>query len=502
MAKKLSERDRERKEARRLERRRTERKNNISNMIKAICILVAGASLITFCIWGSMTLYDRHTSSNSYLLKYTPLKSEHFTVDNAMMTYYYYDGYYGFLDYSKSQLSTYGLDNDKYLDTLEFGAEGYDTWHDYFVQSAVAQTQEMMILAEEGISNGIMLDDSEKAALRTRAENTDLSKFPGVTVDDIVRALELNASGMKYSNHLKKTLAPTKEEVEKEYKQYPKYYQYIDYRCIEIPYTTDSFESVFTEEQAEEQADKFKSCNTDEAFTKQLTVFLNESGKEYSEEAKEDIHQNSFAKEKTYSEGDIVSEWLFSETRKAGDTYVYNNKGSGAVTAYMVTKAPYVRDDATATVRHILFRTGTYGSEAAANEKAQEIYSRFMASDKTAETFANLALAYSDDAGSAYAGGMYENFAQGSMVKEFDEWSFDQARKPGDTAVIDTSYGTHIIYYVAKGDPYHLAAVKNDLISMEYDEIGEEANERVKITADESALGKLKSARGAEYYER
>ena len=39
------------------------------------------------------------------------------------------------------------------------------------------------------------------------------------------------------------------------------------------------------------------------------------------------------------------------------------------------------------------------------------------------------------------------------MVTEFNDWIFDEARKPGDTGIIETTYGYHIMYYVNNDNP-------------------------------------------------
>ena len=36
----------------------------------------------------------------------------------------------------------------------------------------------------------------------------------------------------------------------------------------------------------------------------------------------------------------------------------------------------------------------------------------------------------------------------GKYVKAFTDWSIDAARKPGDTGIVETEYGYHIMYYV------------------------------------------------------
>lgn len=83
-------------------------------------------------------------------------------------------------------------------------------------------------------------------------------------------------------------------------------------------------------------------------------------------------------------------------------------------------------------------------------EKAQGVYDEYLAGDKTEESFYDLAVKYSAD-GNAKTGGLYTYVYKGQMVKEFEDWCFDESRKPGDTGIVKTQYGYHIMYYV-EGD--------------------------------------------------
>ena len=110
-------------------------------------------------------------------------------------------------------------------------------------------------------------------------------------------------------------------------------------------------------------------------------------------------------------------------------------------------------------VRHILIapQGGTTGEDGktvysedewtAAEKKAQDLLDRYLAGDKTEEFFADLAELYSEDPGSKQNGGLYEGVKTGQMVTEFDAWCFDESRKTGDTGLVKTTYGYHVMFY-------------------------------------------------------
>lgn len=117
------------------------------------------------------------------------------------------------------------------------------------------------------------------------------------------------------------------------------------------------------------------------------------------------------------------------------------------------------KDTKLVNVRHILvYPEGADGTNlatqefsdeawAASEKKAQEILDQFLAGDKTEKSFAALANEYSEDPGSNTNGGLYENVSEGEMVAAFNDWCFDAARQVGDTGIVKTNYGYHVMYF-------------------------------------------------------
>lgn len=133
----------------------------------------------------------------------------------------------------------------------------------------------------------------------------------------------------------------------------------------------------------------------------------------------------------------------------------YFNKNEEALKKSEVTKDSGKVVD----VRHILIApqggttdengATTYSDAewAAAEKKAQDLLDRYMNGDQTEEFFADLAELYTEDPGSKENGGLYENVKTGDMVEEFDAWCFDESRKAGDTGLVKTTYGYHVMFY-------------------------------------------------------
>jgi len=117
------------------------------------------------------------------------------------------------------------------------------------------------------------------------------------------------------------------------------------------------------------------------------------------------------------------------------------------------------KDSLYVNVRHILIfpegadsataSTEEFSEEAwaAAETSAQAILDEWLAGDKTEESFAALANEHSQDPGSNTNGGLYENVTEGEMVETFNDWCFDPSRQVGDTGIVKTNYGYHVMYF-------------------------------------------------------
>ncbi len=125
---------------------------------------------------------------------------------------------------------------------------------------------------------------------------------------------------------------------------------------------------------------------------------------------------------------------------------------------------------------------------AACREAAQAILDAYLAGEElTEDAFAALANEKSEDPGSNTNGGLYENVYKGQMVEPFENWCFDESRQPGDTGLVKTSYGYHIMYFV-KHTPIWEATSRNELRTQYASGLVKQANEDYPITVDYSAI--------------
>lgn len=87
---------------------------------------------------------------------------------------------------------------------------------------------------------------------------------------------------------------------------------------------------------------------------------------------------------------------------------------------------------------------------AACETDAQNILTFWSQSKNATEgVFAEFANKRSADTGTALDGGSYKNIRQGQLMQELDSWCFDPQRQPGDTTILRSRYGVHILYFSA-----------------------------------------------------
>ena len=91
-------------------------------------------------------------------------------------------------------------------------------------------------------------------------------------------------------------------------------------------------------------------------------------------------------------------------------------------------------------------------------------------------------------------GGLYEDITPTSnFVDSFREWAVDMSRQTGDTGIVKSEFGYHIMYYVS-GEPQWMKEAGVQLLSERMTEKTEEAEGRwpMSVNYKKIALAELK----------
>lgn len=185
---------------------------------------------------------------------------------------------------------------------------------------------------------------------------------------------------------------------------------------------------------------------------------LAEEGTNYGFESADAYLQDSFGTAITFADYETYLRLYFQAMSYENSIYMSVEATDDDLQAYVEEHAEeYAELDYEARsidVRHILILsdpdedgTATEEEKAAAKAKAEELLAEYL-TNPNEEHFADLANLNSEDPGSNTKGGLYEGVAEGDMVDTFNDWCFDEARQVGDTGIVETSYGYHVMYFV------------------------------------------------------
>ena len=107
---------------------------------------------------------------------------------------------------------------------------------------------------------------------------------------------------------------------------------------------------------------------------------------------------------------------------------------------------------------------------ATAKETAEKLLAEYEAGEHTEDAFAAIGdAAYAD--GTAAESARYEDITPGQMVEDFENWCFDASRQVGDTGIVESTYGYHVMYFVGTDDPYWMVQVRNAMTNKAYSDV-------------------------------
>lgn len=370
---------------------------------------------------------------------------------------------------SNDYLLPYIVDSSKTLDEQQY-SEGV-TFADHYMEEALKNAATTYAIYDEAMANGFQLSEEDQEELDTNMATmeTYASAYGYSSVSGLLRAnygvgcnektyekyQRVNKIATAYAQQCYDGLTATDEEIAADIEEnrlnYTSFsYSYLTYSVSDYYEGEADEEGKYTDEQTEAaKAAALKAAEEKAAALK---------GNVEAMEAEEGVTNGSKV---LYSQVPAaMQEWISADSRTEGETAALE-AGSGS--AYYVVMFMGSDDNASTklvNVRHILIApdaeasSSSYTEEqiAQARASAEEVLASWKAGEATEDSFAVLANEKSTDTGSNTNGGLYENVYPGQMVQTFNDWCFDESRKPGDTGLVETTYGVHIMYYVGESD--------------------------------------------------
>lgn len=438
------------------------KKQKRNRLIGGILAAVVAVGLIGGAAGG--IVYNKHINSNDYIIHNTVVaKSDNYKVTKAMMTYFTASTYMNYCNNYEDQLEDLGLDTSKPLSSQTCAYDNEISWYDYFVDTTESTVTWMLSYAEQAGADGVELTQEYKDLMKETLDATKPTNFGAdLTLDDVQACLELFYMASLQEERVQAANVVTEDAILAWADKNDKTLLRADYTYFNIPYGTGSYYK--DEETARAMADKMMN-STPEEFIATAKKELLARGVYSDEKTLESQYPANYLRSNyAYNATDGFSDWLFSKDTKVGDTKLVERESSKTLTVYLCRGAAERDATPVVDVRHILFTEEKYETDEAAKAKADEVLKTWTEGAATAESFGELAKKYTEDS-NGEQGGLYEGVTQGQMVETFNDWCFDETRKPGDTGVVKTDYGYHVMYFVKSyGQWYHTArqTIKSD----------------------------------------
>lgn len=493
------------------------------------------------------------------------VEGDNYSIDGAMISYYFYSNYNSFLSYIGNYASAFGLDTTK---SLKDQAYGETTFFDYFMDQALAQAENIVLFCEEADARGITLDEEELAGIDENLEALSAAAVQygytpatyismvygaGVKEKDVRRAIEYSMLASKCAAEVDEELRAgvTDSDIDAYFAENTNDFLYADILSHTVTVALESKEEGYDYEAEKAEADalmaKLAEAKTPDELKKALATHIAESGFDiaYESEAEDydasllpdeatlatrraeiintavtnaiegkaaEATESTETAEKVFAavlkaltdsatkavaalESEVIwgdetdaEKWYSDAARAAGDitTITSTDEENYTASVYMIV-SPMAKDETPSRdVSHILVSFDDYEKEADAEARADEILAEYLAGTQSKEAFDALAEKYTADSAISY-----EEVCLGVMVAEFENWLFDDARKVGDTDIVKTTYGYHVMYYAGENSPTWRVEVKSAIVAERSEKLVEEKTAAYGITVNKDAANKI-----------
>lgn len=435
---------------------------------------------------------------------------------DVLNEYYYY-------------LYMYGYPLDSTLDAYACIFDNSITFREYFMDQAQQQALHMMVLTQEGRKAGFTPEDPEgwKALLdelyaAAEEEDMSVSKYikavygNALNLDTMTAFYQMNYYASSYYEEIFDKSYST-AQMDAFYAEHADDYDVLDAYVYAFAYKTYTYQAPAEgetlkdgEPTSAEEATQMSVASKNKAEKDSDAMLIRlKNGEDFDVVAKEyfDLEAQAEAEEGTTAQSfttalksqaltayaSVLQTWLTDENRAVGDRDVVIDSTNQIY--YVIQYVDRQMNPAqAASVRHILLSYETAEDDATdekkaevqahnqeQKEKAEALLQEWQNGAADEDSFAKLANTHSEDTGSNTVGGLYEKFAQGDMVEAFDQWCFDESRRPGDTGIVETEYGVHVMYYVSDDGDYSYWVMLDDMRSADYDEWYEEACKNYQV---------------------
>lgn len=452
-------------------------------------------------------------------------------ISAAELNHYYIDSVNQFMSQFGNYVSLSGIDTTKPLDEQVQNEETGATWADYFMETATNSMKSMYAVYNEAIAQGYSLSEDGAAKLDQTINNMGMyAKLYGYPdANSYIKAVygkgcnektyrkyaEVQIIASEYAQEHGESLVYDDAALREADAENPSAYSSFSYNSYFLSASrfyeggTKAEDGTVTYSE-EEKAAGLAACKAaaDELMAKKVTSVeeFDNAIASLAINAETDSVSTAFNDTLYNSVNATLRNWVTDANRAAGDMTMIANESESVdengntvktTTGYYVVYFVGSNDNnfPLANVRHILLpyeggttdengnTTYTDEEKATTKTKAEELLAQFNAGEATEDAFAALANENSTDTGSNTNGGLYEDVYPGQMVPTFNDWCFAEGRQAGDTGIVESDYGVHIIYYVGDDEvTYRDFMITNELRNADMQQWQNELSDNVTVT--------------------
>lgn len=470
-------------------RRREEQKDHRSMAIYTVVAVVVVVAAVALMVWNSGLLQRNLTALDVNGTKYT-----------AADLQYYYSSVYS------EQAQQYLFNSAQPVKKQVYDETTGQSWYDHLMDLAVESLTNSTALAAKARSEGFTLTEESQSQLDSFLSQLNTAWIGQTTSREALiranygpymtydRLAELVGQELLASDYAQAKL----DAIDHPDADYDAYYKEHADELDTVTYTYFLFRASVPSTDAdgnpveltdEEKASQLEFLKLDQhALADEVKAKL-EGGADpeaLAEEYKDQLYSSAVSRRSTGASVSsyVYGDWLLDSSRKAGDVTFSGQDLDGSANYYVVVYEGRTLVQETAhDVRHILIQAGngsnpTQAEYDEAETKAQSVLDEWKAGEATEDSFAALVSANTSDTASASSGGLYSNITASSNHEQaFLDWTIDPARKAGDTGLVKTGYGWHVMYYVASKDPVWKQTTASALRNQDYENLTASASQ-------------------------
>ena len=388
----------------------------------------------------------------------------------------YMNQYGTYLSYMGLDL-TGDLSTQMYSDSL--------TFKDFFEKMAVENIIQTKALKAEAKAAGFTYDATKdyedylnyvsqaaEAAGMTEKQFVQENFGAYATASRLKPIVMENLESSAYYDSVSDEKMPSDEDAENYYAENKDSYDSIDYRMTvinaELPTEptdlADKTEDTTTTDNTTGSTSTDSTTGTDTTTyepSEAEIAYAMEQAKAEADTALKSIAKDGELKEnaKRTSLASVTREWLFDESRKAGDTTVIEDETNNRYYVLAFEKR-YLDETPTVDVRAVILSND-------GDVSADNVLEEWKSGAATEDSFAELADKYNTASTTTSEGGLFEALSVSNVSDELKDWMTDSSRVQGDTAVIapeGESY-TYVVYFIGTNEAEWMKSIKNTLLT-------------------------------------